>query len=257
MRIRGKVGKFTERELVLLLTGTLSLPWPWVKVLLFWNWVARCALFHPCTCSVCKHSHEQIKLCAIVVSVGEHLQRSLPCHVGSTRLFYQGVHRDLHRNPQEAFSRGWGEPSDVCSDTWGQESCATGFSVSGQEETPRHGRKKERLSVGKMLGEGGGTDRGRTLFQGHLSRSTEPGGRRGRWWDPQGQKATTGETEQQLWKICHHTWGSPSFICASVPGLLTTSSNWLIFPHLSGSQLHWLSCASAEREAENQKKKGF
>lgn len=48
---------------------------------------------------------------------------------------------------------------------------------------------------------------------------------------------------------------SPPCISASVPGPLTTSSNWLISLHLSGSQLHWLSWASVERKAENQEEK--
>lgn len=42
---------------------------------------------------------------------------------------------------------------------------------------------------------------------------------------------------------------------ASVPGLLTTSSNWLISPRLSWSQLHCLSWASVGREAKNQEEK--
>lgn len=160
---------------------------------------------------------------------------------------------DLQRNIHQAFSRGLELGHQMCAQTLGHKSpYAADLSVTEQEEILPVGRK-ENLSVRRMLGRG----RGRSLFQGHLYPSIEPGGRSGCWWDPGAQEATSCPRISQQWlrKSCCHTWGSPSFIWASAPGLLTTSSNWLIFPHLSGSQLHWLSWASAEREAEYQKKK--
>lgn len=48
-------------------------------------------------------------------------------------------------------------------------------------------------------------------------------------------------------KISCHTWGSRSFIWNAALRLLTTSSNWTIFSHLSVGQLHRLSCASVRR----------
>lgn len=59
-----------------------------------------------------------------------------------------------------------------------------------------------------------------------------------------------------------HAGSSTHYVCpahtsnrASVPGLLTTSSNWLISPRLSWSQLHCLSWASVERKAKDQEEK--
>lgn len=162
---------------------------------------------------------------------------------------------DLKRNMHQAFSRDLELGRQMYTQTPGDKSpvpCrlfikwARRNTISLKEELVR-----------RMLGSEGGTNRGRFLFQGHLYPNIEPGDRRGPGWDLGGQRATDGPriSQQRLRKSCCHTWGSPSFIGASVRGLLTTSSNWLIFPHLSGSQLHWLSWASAEREAEYQKKK--
>lgn len=53
--------------------------------------MARCALFYPCSYCVCKHSSAGTNLGGIVFGVSEHLQRSLHCLVGNTRVFSQGV----------------------------------------------------------------------------------------------------------------------------------------------------------------------
>lgn len=83
------------------------------------------------------------------------------------------------------------------------------------------------------------------------------------WWSvvPVGSNAWVrglpgyGQVSQECFrKILCHTWGSRSFIWKAALRLLTTSSNWTIFSHLSVGQLHWLSCTSVWTERLRQPK---
>ena len=125
-----------------------------------------------------------------------------------------------------------------------------------------HQIESRACQLGEDIWEGdGGTSRGRFFSQGHLYQNLEPRGGGGCWWVPEGLKATHWPriSQQQLRKICH-TWGSPSFIWASVPGLLTTSSNWLDFSTFvrEPAALAQLSiCRKGSRELGEKKKKAF
>lgn len=150
----------------------------------------------------------------------------------------------------------WVGPTDVLSDSWGQESLCCRLFPEPAGRKPARLKEGELVGYGRMLG-AGGTHRGHDPSS--MPPLSEPRAQRwrGRWWDPESLEAASWPriSQRRLRKIWGHTWVHPSFLWASVLGLLTTSSNWLIFPHLSGSQLHWLSWASAEREAESQKGK--